>query len=341
MNGYTPHSGGHHNNSVLPSSRAYTIPREPVKFDLGALEKVCLLDLDDFKEYGYQYGKGEERYYYADHGSNILAVAHLDSVSQYKHFVRAKVADEVIVYNAQLDDRLGAYIILELLPKLGIQCDILLTNGEEVGRSTAKHFEPPADKVYDWMFSFDRMGRDVVMYQYETPKYAQLLRESDFIVAKGSFSDIGALGFLGCAGFNVGCGYADYHSKLAHVKLSDTAYMIQSFVHFYNAHHEEHLAYEPTSSSFKGTGYSGPSRGEWDYGDDWGGERFLAGSRASRHDDGKEYCAMHHGRVETEDYVYGEACCYECYRKALVATAKMCRDDLVDAKLEENADATP
>lgn len=344
MNGHTPPSGGqHYINGVLQSSRSYTIPREPVKFNLNALERVCLLDLDGFREYGDQYGKGEERYYYADHGSNILAVAHLDSVSQHKHFVRAKVADEIIVYNAQLDDRLGAYIILELLPSLGIQCDILLTNGEETGRTTAKHFEPPADKVYDWMFSFDRAGTDVVMYQYETPKYAQLLRESDFTVGKGSFSDIGALGFLGCAGFNFGCGYAEYHSKLAHVKLSDTAQMIQSFVHFYTEHHEEHLVYEPVSSSFKGSGHGGTSAGgAWvsDYGDDWGGERFLAGSRDSRHDD-KEYCNMHHGRVDTEDYMYGEACCYNCYRNALLATIKMCKDDLANAKIEENVDTTP
>ena len=50
-----------------------------------------------------------------------------------------------MVHSGALDDRLGAYIILDLLPKLGINVDVLLTVGEEQGRSTANFFAPLGD----------------------------------------------------------------------------------------------------------------------------------------------------------------------------------------------------
>ncbi|MCP6726064.1 hypothetical protein NL526_28810, partial [Klebsiella pneumoniae] len=68
------------------------------------------------------------------------------------------------------DDRLGLYYIMEILPSLGINVDVLLTTDEEIGQSSASEFKKAEGKQYNWMFMFDRHGYgNVVMYQYETP----------------------------------------------------------------------------------------------------------------------------------------------------------------------------
>jgi hypothetical protein len=103
----------------------------PVAINLTKLRNRCYAEVTDF------YGEGEVSftasgaYIYKDNGSDILAIAHLDTVQSMKHFYTIDLGGERVVFNAQLDDRLGAYIILDLLPTLGVKCDILLTEGEE------------------------------------------------------------------------------------------------------------------------------------------------------------------------------------------------------------------
>lgn len=324
----TPHYSN--TGAVTPPPKVYEIERPTIKFNLKTMERICLAPIESFTSYGEMTGVAPDRYFFADHGSNVLAVAHLDSVEQHKHFVVAKVAGETIVYNAQLDDRLGAYIILELLPRLGIQCDILLTEGEETGRSTAKHFT--SAKQYNWIISFDRMGTDVVMYKYETPKYAQMLRESDCRVGVGSFSDICYLESLGCAGFNFGCGYADYHSKLARVELSDTAQMIQSFLDFHKKHKDTFLEHKKrdsytsrhgTTTTTTPTNYSST----WEY-DDYDFSRpnhhnRSTGGRTTPPPDDRELCSICEKRVDPVEYVYGQSCCFPC----LKAFMRACEED--------------
>jgi len=138
-----------------------------------------------------------------------------------------------VIYSPTLDDRLGVYIILELLPKLGVTCDWLLTNYEESGNSTASQFS--AYKQYNWMFSFDRKGYDVVTYQYQDRKLKKLLNKHGFIVASGSYSDISSLEHLGCKGMNFGCGYHEYHSPNAYAVMSQLIYQVTLFVRFYNS----------------------------------------------------------------------------------------------------------
>lgn len=298
------------------------IPRPKIKFRLPTMERICLMPFEGFSAFGDLHGeKPDEQYYYKDNGSKILAVAHLDSVQRYKHFVVAEVADETIIYNAQLDDRLGAYLILDLLPRYGVKADILLTTGEESGRSTAKFFKPPEGRQYNWIFSFDRMGTDVVMYDYETVELAKLLRESGCTVSKGSFSDIGCLYELKAAGFNFGCGYEDYHSKLAHVALSDTANMVQQFLHFYRAHRNTYLEHTPKKHAYTGSGRGayGVDWGDWE--SDWRKTSAYTGWSASQKSlplaDNREYCLMHNGWVEPEQFVYSQDVCYDCFRVSL------------------------
>src|SRR4051794_30743638 len=114
-------------------------------FSREGLRRICEMPERDFaKAYGMETVSVHQKapndyYYYRDNGSDILAVAHLDTVGlahqRACHFVDTEGGP--VVYSRALDDRLGAYIILDLLPALGITHDILLTVGEESGQSTA------------------------------------------------------------------------------------------------------------------------------------------------------------------------------------------------------------
>lgn len=177
----------------------------------------------------------ENFYFFKDNGASVLAVAHLDTVGgpdeRAAHFVDTEAGP--VVFSRALDDRLGAYIILELLPDLGITYDVLLTVGEESGQSTAEEFD--TDKDYDWIIEFDRGGTDVVMYQYDDDETREAVRDSGARVGDGIFSDISYMDHLGRKGFNWGVGYRDYHGPRAHAFLNDTFDMVGHYLRFHRA----------------------------------------------------------------------------------------------------------
>ena len=230
-------------------------------FDRAELRRVCEMPEEEFAA---TYGLGTYRveqvgadfYCYQDNGSNILAVAHLDTVSGRAdrgcQFVDTEAGP--VVFSRALDDRLGAYIILDLLPKLGIVCDVLLTVGEESGQSTARFFDPP--KHYNWMIEFDRGGTDVVLYQYDDKVTADLVSETGATVGDGIFSDISVLEHLECKGFNWGVGYRDYHGPRSHAFLDDTFEMLEYFVIFHDNNADDYLPHDeavvPTYSDIEG-----------------------------------------------------------------------------------------
>lgn len=178
----------------------------------------------------------EDYYHFRDNGGRVLAVAHLDTVvgpaGRVPRFVQSPSGP--LIRSGALDDRLGAYVILHLLPRLGITCDWLLTVGEESGASTAKHFQAPKD--YDWIIEFDRAGTDVVMYQYEDDASREAVQEAGAEMGLGSFSDIAYLEHLGVKAFNWGVGYrGDYHSPEGYAFLEDTFRMVGKYLRFHEA----------------------------------------------------------------------------------------------------------
>lgn len=222
-------------------------------FDADALVDLCVRQ--DFSDYATRVDlppgrDGHPRfYYYQDNGSDVLAVAHLDSVQEDGTCKVVETSAGLLAVSGTLDDRLGVYVILELLPRLGVTCDWLLTTDEEMGQSTAEDFAEDqrgdGGKDYNWMFQFDRGGTDVVMYDYETPDLVALVEDSGARVGMGSFSDICMLENLGCVGLNWGVGYQDYHGPRAHAWLEDTFRMVGSFLRFYEANANFYLPYEP------------------------------------------------------------------------------------------------
>jgi len=170
--------------------------------------------------------KNGERHAFKDNGSNILGVAHLDTVQKVNFFSPTELDKEAILC-PKLDDRLGVYTLMDLLPSLGINIDILFTDNEEIGRTTAKDFI--SEKQYNWIIEFDRCGTGYVDYQFDF-KEPQEFFESHI----GSFSDISKLEHLGCKGFNIGVGYVNEHSKTAYMYIDEYMQQMSRFVEFYN-----------------------------------------------------------------------------------------------------------
>lgn len=189
---------------------------------------------------------GEDYYYFKDNGSNILAVAHLDTVvdpDQRTTALLETAGGGDVVYSGALDDRLGAYVLADLLPKMGLTFDLLLTVGEESGASTAEYFEPSEhhDRQYNWIIEFDRGGTDVVLYQYEDEDLVDLVEETGVRVENGAFSDISFLEHVGVKAMNWGVGYRDYHGPRGHVWLDDLFLMVDAFIEFHEVNKNLHL----------------------------------------------------------------------------------------------------
>ena len=213
------------------------------------LKPYCKKDermlLNRFKNQGFAVRELSNGDYYAfqDNGSNVLAVAHMDISSRILNEQAGYRLDGDRVYSPALDDRLGVFIITKILPMLGVMPDILLTTGEEKGQSTGMHFD--TYKEYNWMFSFDRTGDDVVMYDYETVALSRMLEERGFIVGIGSFSDICFMEHLKVSGFNFGTGYYGEHTKKCFADLNVTRMMVSLFVEFFNEFKNIRLDYVP------------------------------------------------------------------------------------------------
>lgn len=203
---------------------------------LDRLEERCLHPISDFRKLGSVLDTKDGPLIYIDKGSPILGVAHLDTVARKLprsvSWSNAKYKDGSIglpvIQSIQLDDRLGVWMLLDLLPSMGMNFDVLLCDGEERGASTAKHFKP--GKEYNWGFEFDRMGMGTVLYDYEDDDtWEQALQTHGFGIEMGSFSDISSLAHVGCCFANFGVGYHSQHTHQCHAYLDDTVLMAMEF----------------------------------------------------------------------------------------------------------------
>lgn len=194
-----------------------------IAFDLERLKKFCEMGVDDFGDIEgaavVDCGK-DGNYVFLDRGADILAVAHRDTVRPCGHFGWLDFESGPEIFTPVLDDRLGCFVIFDVLERLGYRCDVLFTEGEESGRSTAAYFKPPEGRQYRFIIEFDRKEDDVVLYQYADKDWEAALRKAGFRIGHGTFSDIAVLGHLGACAVNIGCGYKEYHSDKAHASLT-------------------------------------------------------------------------------------------------------------------------
>lgn len=241
------------------ATRVLPLTAQVPNINYASLRKVCSMGPAAIgKKYGLTYYPSKDGgYYYKDNGADILAVAHLDSVLPFTHFDFARLRQDTLIFAPNLDDRLGAYIILEMLANVkGLKYDILLTLNEENGQSTAIDFNPPKERQYNWMFMFDRVGTGCTVYNYKGVDWELALDNAGFSVHKGSYSCIASLGFLGCKGVNFGAGYHDNHSPYAMAMKSEILSQVRHFMLFYEMNFNIYYQYEePKYSNYYESSY--------------------------------------------------------------------------------------
>ena len=180
-----------------------------------------------------------------------LGVAHVDTVfeglprfnGQSLKLDPPKVLPGGDIRSGALDDRLGVSILMDILPKVmpSFKYDILLTDDEEIGRSTASDFVNDCmsnDSMYErtdnyrFLFQFDRAGCDVVTYNYYNRSAEAYLEDSCWHIGHGSFSDISAMEDLGIWAANFGCGYHNQHSNDCYVDMDQLDMNLRRFAMF-------------------------------------------------------------------------------------------------------------
>ena len=226
--------------------------------DITGLHKVLTAKDKWFRKKGDTIQTPDGPLTHIDRGGNVLAVAHLDWVKWTKKPKITKQYNNYIIEDTpQLDDRLGAWMCLDVLPRAGIVADVLLTDNEECGRTTAQHFE--TSKKYNWIMEFDRQGGGVAMYEYEDDLMEELMRTYDYTVDQGSFTDICELQSLGCKGFNFGVGYHKQHTDKCYANLAETFDSFRKVQSFYKDWKDTHLEHEEVYSY----------RGNWNLSGGW------------------------------------------------------------------------
>jgi hypothetical protein len=288
-----------------------------ITIDIAQLSRRLRMSIASFKDEIPMLGEVEEvaggkyidymdsRHFFRDNHSKVLAVAHLDTAIWLDESVSVMYNKVPLVISPQLDDRMGVYILLDVLPKLGIKPDILLTVGEEMCASTAANFE--TTKKYNWGFSFDRRGDDVVTYQFGNKNWKTAIEAADFHIGIGSYSDIRELDTLGCSFMNIGCGYDSEHTDFCRADLRETTEQIAKFVEFYNTFNDIRFPHVRDASS----NYGGGSRwAQYNYGrNSWGDEDYpyVRTAYATPHVKVHSFC-IHCGTELTPDEIDDGVC---------------------------------
>lgn len=179
----------------------------------------------DFRQFTLDGDDLTMRRVFIDRNSDVLFVAHLDTVCTPRLGKYGKKR----VYAAGLDDRLGALIASELSEKLG--ADLLLTDLEENCMSTALYHDC---KKYNWIAEFDRDGGDAVTYDLDNKDFRDAL-DCYFKPGFGSYSDICSLDTAACC-VNIGIGYKKAHNKRSYVVLKTMYEQVNAFIEFFVEH---------------------------------------------------------------------------------------------------------
>ena len=181
----------------------------------AAIYRVCQNDI---------LGDSPDKYrIFIDRGSDILFVAHLDTVVTPRFMKSTKKN----IWAAGLDDRLGCAVATVLGEELG--ADVLLCDHEESGQSTSKFHDL---KEYNWIAEFDREGDDVVTYDLDSVEFCQAINKY-FHQGCGTFSDICMMDTSVCC-MNVGIGIKHSHSKDSYVNKKQLRNQIEAFKEFHS-----------------------------------------------------------------------------------------------------------
>lgn len=230
--------------------------------NIEILRKIYSMTAPEFETFGVVHEVMGRKHIFQDNGSNVLAIAHLDYVLEDPLVQRVYLPTREILISPKHDDRLGVYLITEMLPLMGILPDVLLTTDEEIGRSTGGDFSPP--KQYNWMFMFDRRGSGCVTYMYNNQTWQTALKKS-FDVQQGSGSCISHMEHLECSAVNVGTAYHDEHSDMCYVDLGELDRQLSKFKEFWEVNKDVYFQHSKYIAPPRTTPYYSNWRGDDEY----------------------------------------------------------------------------
>lgn len=209
----------------------------------------------DFNKHVLDKGRIDKHRIFIDRGSDVLVIAHLDTVQKPKW---GKLSHNIL-YASGLDDRLGCFLANQIAEELGL--DLLLTDHEERGGTTGM-FQTLKD--YNWIAEFDRGGADVVTYDLDCPEFLDALDEF-FGVEYGLYSDICSMDTTACC-VNVGIGYdrESAHGKDNFADLSVAVDQMNRFKEFYAIHKDHKFVQTVTERSYDDQPGSYGSGRYWD-----------------------------------------------------------------------------
>lgn len=178
--------------------------------------------------------------------AKVLAIAHIDYVRSGR--VHYCGPDKIV--SSALDDRLGVWLALNIERLTGIPLDVILTDGEESGQSTARYINIDTLDRYNWIVEFDRRGLLPVTYGYyamDEPLISVLGN-----IAHGTYSDICELEDTSpIAAYNHGVGYRNEHTEKCAVTIADVEASIDNFVRIYDALSGTKIEHEPLFDTFE------------------------------------------------------------------------------------------
>ena len=229
------------------------------------LELYNLLKLRDteLKKYLYEHLKGigmdpvsSDGYLYAEGDIPILLVSHMDTVFDNPPEELLYSAKEGIIYSKNsgigADDRCGVYGILEILKEC--KPHVLFTEDEEIGCVGAiKAVSSLKKPDVKYIIELDRKGsNDAVFYDCGNKEFMNYVKQFDFSLASGSFSDICVLSDAwDIASVNLSCGYYDEHTIFEHIKFDELIKSIERVKYMLKDHKNVNcFPYEENKSSY-------------------------------------------------------------------------------------------
>lgn len=199
------------------------------------------------------------RHVYVDNGAPYLLVAHIDTVQT------PRLDSEVT--GAGFDDRLGVAVAHRLVTEWPTWFDLLLTDYEESGGSTAKYFQP--SHTYRLVVELDREGEDFVDYGLCDEGTLEDMEEWGFRWGWGTYTDICSMPYVECDKVNVGIGVYGSHSKKSGYRPDELERQLQRLLGYLGVDESAKPIHEPEG---RGDSYrydGGEEDWEEECGEDW------------------------------------------------------------------------
>ncbi len=193
-----------------------------LKLSENKLQKYLSKEL---RSLGYCVKSNADYVYGVKAGSDVLLIAHTDTVNKPPEYVFHDTRKNVLFAPGGLgaDDRAGVYAILSIIKTH--KCDVLFTSGEESGGIGARAFvkDYPANLGYKMGIQLDRRGRnDAVFYDNDSEKFHEYIYGYGFKEAHGSFSDISIIGpRWEFNTVNLSVGYRNEHTGHEHLYVDE------------------------------------------------------------------------------------------------------------------------